>query len=602
MTSIREHPRTLKCNTSRLLTSVLVVLVVLETTLVSAQTTTTKDESEPASKPPNFVILFADNLAYSDLSSLGGPPGRTPNIDRLGQQGLTFQHWNSAAHLCSASRATLLTAKYAARRGVYLSVFRKDAAYGLMPFEVNLAKYLQQEGYATSLVGKWHLGHRPPYLPTKQGFDEWVGIPYHMSGGSLDDHVCAYDGDQSWWLPLYENEEIVEQPVKIRDLADRYASRATGFIEKNVAQETPFFLYLAFSHVHQLCAPKAGNEQETCQWAGSHNEDSTSKNSNSSGKHNTNKTFGDAVQEMDWIAGEVLKALDTTGAANNTLVLFTSDNGPWLAEQSCSGSRGPWEGKWLADNVDPRCTACPHDYVPDPTQERPRRCRLTETSAGTEQESAYLDGVHCGQDVGLGSVWEANLRMPAFARFPGKIKPNTTTKAVVSTLDVFPTFLSLLNASPPPGLDGVDISPVLFGREESYNQSRVLYFWRDGFSEGPLPAPYGRMDVAAVKIGHLKAWFWTKSAHYNDDPEVYHSPPLLFNIENDPAEATPLNPDDYQDFIETVETLVEEHKNSIDWTFRLALTKDRSFRPCADPENHCRTSELVHEETLLSVD
>lgn len=541
-----------------------------------------------APQRPNIIILFADNLGYTDLSSLGGPSGRTPNIDSLGKDGITFRHWNSAAHLCSASRATLLTGKYAVRTGVYPRVFANDAAFGLSPFEVNIANYLKQEGYATSLVGKWHLGHRAPYLPTKQGFDEWLGIPYHMSGGSLDHHICSYDGDESWWLPLYENGNIVQQPVRVEELAKRYAMRASSFIETHVAQEKPFFLYLAFSHVHQLCAPKAGNEQESCQWHG--------------GNNGKNATFGDAVKEMDWIAGEVLQALDASGAANDTLVLFTSDNGPWLAEQSCSGSRGPWEGRWLADNVDQTCTACPHDHVPDPTQNRPRRCRLSETKPGVFQASAYVDGVHCGQDVGLGSVWEANLRMPAFARFPGMIQPNTETKAVVSTLDVFPTLLSILNLSLPPGLDGVDISPVLFGREDEYNHSRVLYFWRDGFSEGPLPAPFGRMDVAAVKIGHLKAWFWTKSAHYNDDPEVYHDPPLLFNIEDDPAEAYPLNPDDYQEFVFSVIKLVKHHKKTIEWTAPLALEKDPSFRPCADPNNHCRTSEREEGESVAKVE
>lgn len=281
------------------------------------------------------------------------------------------------------------TGKYAVRSGVYPSVFANDAAFGLMPSELTLAQYLKQEGWSTLVVGKWHLGHREPYLPTRQGFDEWLGIPYHMSGGSLDNHVCTYDDDQTWWLPLYENEKIVEQPVKINDLATKYASKAREFIEKNTASKQPFLLYLAFSHVHQLCAPKDGNEQSTCQWAG-----------------DGGKTFGDAVEEMDWITGEVVKTLDLTGAANDTLVIFTSDNGPWLAEQSCSGSKGPWEGRWLANNVDQSCTACPHDFLPDPVEDRPRRCRLKRPSPGNENQWTYLDGVHCGEDVGLGSVWE----------------------------------------------------------------------------------------------------------------------------------------------------------------------------------------------------
>jgi arylsulfatase A len=349
---------------------------------------------------PNVVIMLADNLGYSDLSFLGATPGRTPHIDRLARQGKQFHHWNSAAHLCSASRATLLTGKYAARTGIFPSVFPNDATFGLLPFEITIADSLQQEGYATSMVGKWHLGHRKPYLPIKQGFDEWLGIPYHMSGGSLDNHVCAYDEDQTWWLPLYDGETIVEQPVKLNDLAERYATRATSFIRKNAEQDIPFFLYLAFSHVHQLCAPKHGNEQATCQWSGRRFDGDVSQGQN--------KTFEDAVTEMDWIVGQVTNALHETGAANNTFVLFTSDNGPWLAEQSCSGSKGPWKGTWLAENVEQKCTACPHDFEPDPSLERPRRCRLKGSIPSPNDDSSwyYLDGVHCGEDVGLGSVWE----------------------------------------------------------------------------------------------------------------------------------------------------------------------------------------------------
>jgi arylsulfatase A-like enzyme len=407
-----------------------------------------------------------------------------------------------------------------------------------------------------------------------------------MSGGSLDDHICAYDRDHSWWLPLYENETIVEQPVKINELSLRYAARSTDFIKRKVDSQTPFFLLVAFSHVHQLCAPKDRNEQASCQWA------------RSSGTSGLDKSFGDAVKEMDWIAGQILDALDSTGVSNNTLVLFTSDNGPWLAEQSCSGSQGPFEGRWLAENTDISCTACPHDFVPDPTPERPRRCRLKDsTDSGSGQENHFLDGVHCGADVGLGSVWEANLRMPAFARFPGKIQAGTTTNASVSTLDVFPTLLNLTGAPVPTGLDGIDISPVLFGHEDKYDgNNRVLFFWRDGFSEGSLPAPFGRMDIAAVKVGHIKAWYYTKSAHYNDDPEVHHDPPLLFDTQADPAEANPLNPNEYTELIARIEKLVKEHKESIDWTYPLALAKDPEYRPCADRANDCRTRDPFLED------
>ena len=284
-----------------------------------------------SSRTPNIVVLFADNLGYSDIGAFGAPSAQTPNVDRLGHEGIKLNNWNSVSHLCSASRAALLTGKYPVRTGVYPGVFKPDAAYGMLPTETTIAEYLKEDGYATAIVGKWHLGHQPNFLPTNQGFDSWLGLPYHASGGSVDDHVCNFDKSERMWLPLYDNERIVQQPVRMEELANRYASRSRDFIQHAVKSSTPFFLYMAFSHVHQLCASRDYPEQTSCQWG-------------AAGTHNT--TFVDAVQEMDWIAGQVLDALDQVGVANDTFVLFTSDNGPWVAEQSCGGSKGPFEGRW----------------------------------------------------------------------------------------------------------------------------------------------------------------------------------------------------------------------------------------------------------------
>jgi arylsulfatase A len=147
----------------------------LVTVLIVASAVTTISAN---TSRPNVVILFADNLGYADISLFGAPTAQTPNIDRLGIEGIKLNNWNSAAHLCSASRATLLTGKYAVRTGVYPGVFKPDAVHGLRGEEITIAEYLKDEGYATSIVGKWHLGHRPEFLPTNQGFDEWLGIPY----------------------------------------------------------------------------------------------------------------------------------------------------------------------------------------------------------------------------------------------------------------------------------------------------------------------------------------------------------------------------------------------------------------------------------------
>lgn len=394
-----------------------------------------------------------------------------------------------------------------------------------------------------------------------------------MSGGSLDNHVCNSDKEEKIWLPLFANTTIVEQPVRLTDLASRYAASAVSFIEENAKRETPFFLYKAFSHVHQLCAPRDFPEPASCQWG-----------------QKEPATFASAVQEMDWIAGQILQALDETGTANNTVVLFTSDNGPWVAEQSCAGSKGPFQGKWLIDNLGDSCVACPSTYVPSPTKSSPKRCILP----GTTFE---VEGIYCGEDTGLGSVWEANLRMPAIVRLPGVIPANTTSDAIISTLDVIPTFMSMINKPSPAGLDGVDVSYVWKGGKPSDElEERILFFWRDGFKEGPLKPPAGRFDVAAVKLGNLKAWFWTKSGHYHDDVEQFHEPPLLFDTLKDPAESQPLDPALYKGEIARIKKAVKNHKENVGWTYPLALDSDPAYLPCVDPTTGCRT----HTDTTFN--
>jgi arylsulfatase A-like enzyme len=453
------------------------------------------------------------------------------------------------------------------RTGVYPRVFEPDAQHGLLANETTLADYLRQEGYATKIVGKWHLGSRPGYLPIDRGFDEWFGIPYHMSGGSLDGHVCGKQRDPNGtlWLPLFDGRDIVEQPVDLRSLAPRYVHEAREFIHEHAASQ-PFFLYMAFSHVHQLCAPRFAE----CQWASSHF---------SRREGGFTADFGDAVEEMDWILGGVIDALDEAGVSDDTLVIFTSDNGPWTAEQSCAGSKGPFKGTWLKENVDDDCTACPSEYKPSPLPGKKRRCIYP----GTNYE---VMGVPCGEDSGLGSAWEANIRMPAIVRWKGHVPVGETSSEMVSTLDVLPTVLSIIGKKIPNGskVDGIDVKDIFLGQipssfSEDERSERAIFFWRDGFKTGPLPAPFGRFDVVAMKIG------W-----YNADEEVYHDPPLILDVLNDPAEAYPLDPDEHVDMISRALHLMSEHKASIEWTTPLTLTRDPKYLPCANAESGCRTS------------
>jgi arylsulfatase A-like enzyme len=236
------------------------------------------------------------------------------------------------------------------------------------------------------------------------------------------------------------------------------------------------------------------------------------------------------------------------------------------------------------------CTACPLDYVSSPTADDPRHCILPGTT-----QSAH--GVHCGEDSGLGSMWEANLRMPALVRWPGRIGAGRKTDRLVSTLDVVPTILSIAGVNESTiedlGMDGKDIAGILLGTNAAlpHLQDRILFFWRDGFADGPLPAPFGRFDVVAAKVGRIKAWFWTKSGHYNADPEVRHDPPLLFDTVSDPAEGLPLDPAQHGPLIERLVWAVAEHKRGVNWTHPGPLTLDRDARylPCANRTNRCRT-------------
>lgn len=225
-----------------------------------------------------------------------------------------------------------------------------------------------------------------------------------------------------------------------------------------------------------------------------------------------------------------------------------------------------------------------------------------------------MNGVHCGDDSGLGSVWEANLRMPAMIQWTGTIPPNTSTMALVSSLDVAPSILSLVfnhtaenhQENIDATFDGQDVSAVWLGRADEYDsEKRVLFFWRDGFllNLEPLGPPFGRFDVVAVKVGRIKAWYWTKSAHYNNDVEVYHYPPLLFDTISDPAEAHPIDyphnstSNKYAQLVLRIDYLIEEHKREIESSFPYPLTiaRDPKYIPCINRTTGCRSEPLFTE-------
>jgi len=362
--------------------------------------------------PPNIVILFADDLGYGDLGVYGHPTIRTPNLDRMAAEGMKLTQFYSAACVCTPSRSALMTGRLPVRTGLYgdkRRVLFPDSPGGIPESETTLAEFLREAGYATCCVGKWHLGHLPEYLPTRHGFDEYFGIPY------------SNDMRPS---PLLDGETVVEEPAKQSTLTQRYTERALRFIEKN--KDKPFFLYFphTFPHV-PLFASEAFLDQSP------------------------RGLYGDVVEELDWSVGEILKSLREEGLAENTLVAFTSDNGPWLLKRLNGGSAGLLRG-------------------------------------------------------GKGSTWEGGMREPALFWWPGRIPNGTVRTGLSSTLDVLPTCLSAAGLKVPKGLvlDGVNLLPVLEGKNVSpretfffYRGSRLMavrwgpwkahFVTQDGYGRGP---------------------------------------------------------------------------------------------------------------------
>jgi len=276
-----------------------------------------------SSTTPNIVIIFTDDQGYADVGCFGAKDFTTPNLDRMAREGRRFTNFHVAQAVCSASRAGLLTGCYPNRIGIH-GALGPQVTHGISDGEMTLAQLVKQRGYATGMLGKWHLGHHPQFLPTRHGFDEWFGLPY--SNDMWPQHPTAKFPP----LPLFENEKIVNPEVTHADqsqLTTWYTERAVKFIEKNKAR--PFFLYVAHNMPH---APLHVSDKFK-------------------GK-SVRGLYGDVIEEIDWSVGQILEALKRNGLDKNTWVIFTSDNGPWLSYGDHAGSTGPlregkgtnWEG------------------------------------------------------------------------------------------------------------------------------------------------------------------------------------------------------------------------------------------------------------------
>lgn len=431
-----------------------------------------------AAKPPNIIIIFADDLGYGDLGCYGHPTIRTPNLDRMAAEGMRFTDFYVAACVCTPSRAALMTGRLPIRTGMagtqqHRVIGSKDSG-GLPLEEITIARALKTKGYATMCIGKWHLaGGTPEALPTRHGFDSYFGLRWSNdmeAGNRKKDAPPSSREDPKWWnCTLFRNEQAIEHPADISTLTPRYTEEAVKFIRAN--KKKPFFLYFPHTYPH------------TPLFASSKFKDTSPRG-----------LYGDVVQELDWSVGQVLETLRKEKLAKNTLVFFTSDNGPWLIRELAGGSAG-----LLKD--------------------------------------------------GKGSTWEGGMREPAIAWWPGKIKPDVVTHELASSLDLFNTCLKLAGVPMPTDrvMDGVDLSPILFG--DGKGLRNVMFYYRGD-------------ELFAVRKGPYKAHFQTAPGYINPMVFEKHDPPLLFQLEHDPSEKFDVAKE-HPDVLADLQREVEQHRANL---------------------------------------
>lgn len=360
--------------------------------------------------PPNFVVIFCDDLGWGDLACYGHPTIATPNLDRMAAEGTRLTQFYVASSVCTPSRAGLLTGRYPARTGMcgHRRVLFPNSVGGLQEREWTIAEVLKPAGYSTGIVGKWHLGHLPEYLPTEHGFDSYFGIPYSNDM----DNIAPKKGREVFKNPNWRHFNVpllfgttesgieqLERPTDQRTITRRYTFRAIDFIRES--KDKPFFLYLPHSLPH---VPLFRGDAFV--------------------KHSRAGLYGDVIEEIDWSVGQILDELDDLGISDNTMVVFTSDNGPWLTFNEQGGSAGPLRN-------------------------------------------------------GKGTTFEGGMRVPGIVWMPGTIPAGVVSAELASTLDLLPTFAAMAGAELPEGLilDGFDLSRMLKDQIPSPRES--MFFYRD---------------------------------------------------------------------------------------------------------------------------
>ena len=410
-----------------------------------------------AERLPNVIIIFTDDQGYGDLGIFGAKGYTTPNIDRLAREGTKFTNFHVAQAVCSASRAALLTGCYSNRVGIH-GALGPNATHGINAVETTFAEVMKSRGYATGMAGKWHLGHREPFIPNHHGFDESYGLPY--SNDMWPHHPEAKAGTYPK-LPLWENGKIIDPDVTPEDqpnLTTSYTQRAVSFIERN--KDRPFFFYLAHSmpHVPLFVSSKfKGKSQQGL--------------------------YGDVIMEIDWSVGEVMRTLAKHGLERDTLVIFTTDNGPWLSYGNHAGSAGPLrEGK--------------------------------------------------------GTAWEGGTRVPCVMRWPGKIPAGAESNDYFMTIDLLPTVANRISAKLPAlPIDGMDVWPLIAQQPGAKNPHEGYGSW---YAQNELQAVVSGDGRWKLVLPHRYRTLAGRPGGRDGIPVKYENTtttaPMLYNLRTDTGE------------------------------------------------------------------
>ncbi len=441
-----------------------------------------------ADTPPNVVLIFCDDLGYADIGPFGAKGYETPHLDRLSREGIRFSRFYVAQAVCSASRAALLTGCYPNRIGIR-GALGPQSEIGISDDEVTIAEIVKQRDYATAIFGKWHLGHHPQFLPVRHGFDEYYGLPYsndmwpnHPELSSLKQQERRRRFPE---LPMIEGDQVANPEVTANDqtqLTTQYTERAVRFIDRQ--KDQPFFLYLAHSmpHVPLFVSDKFDGSTQR-------------------------GLFGDVISEIDWSVGQVIEAITRNGLGERTLVIFTSDNGPWLSYGDHCGSAAPLrEGK--------------------------------------------------------GTSWEGGVREPFIARWPGKIPAGAECREPVMTIDLLPTIAGLVGAKlPDHKIDGLDIWPLLAGQPGAKSPHESFYFYYadnelQAVSSGKyklyLPHTYRTLAGRPGGTGGLPVQYEQRTLN---SPELY-------DLEADVGETTDVA-GQYSQVVEQLLAIAEEARSDL---------------------------------------